>query len=94
MFVVYDARPDGALLGQPGALLSTFGVSAVMHNLGDVGARAGDGVPHCRRVLPPGHRGGSGARVLGTDEALGGRDLGLGMDDEMDTRPERAYDYD
>jgi len=57
------------------------------------GGWSGGGVPHCWWVLH-GHRGGSGARVLGTDEALGGRDLGLGMDDEMDTRPERAYDYD
>jgi len=40
-FVVYDARPGGALLGQPGALLSAFGVSAVMHDLGMWGLERG-----------------------------------------------------
>jgi hypothetical protein len=34
MFVIYGTRPGGALLGQPGALLSEFGVFAVMHDLG------------------------------------------------------------
>ena len=41
MFVVYDARPGGAFLGQPGPLLSTFGVSAVMHDLGMWGLERG-----------------------------------------------------
>lgn len=34
VFVVYGARPGGALLGRPGALLGAFAVSAVMHDLG------------------------------------------------------------
>jgi len=34
VFVVYGARPGGALLGQPGALLGAFAVSAVIHDLG------------------------------------------------------------
>jgi hypothetical protein len=34
VFVVYGARPGGALLGQPGALLGAFAVSVVIHDLG------------------------------------------------------------
>ncbi|KAH9019080.1 hypothetical protein EDB85DRAFT_585567 [Lactarius pseudohatsudake] len=34
VFVVFGARPGGALLGQPGALLGAFGVSAVLHYVG------------------------------------------------------------
>ncbi len=34
IFVVFGARPGGALLGQPGALLGAFGVSALMHYVG------------------------------------------------------------
>jgi len=33
MFIVYSVRPGGALLRQPGALLGTFVVSVVIHNL-------------------------------------------------------------
>jgi len=40
-FVVYDARPGGTLLGQPEALLSAFGVSTVMHDLGMWGFERG-----------------------------------------------------
>ncbi|KAI9450760.1 hypothetical protein F5148DRAFT_574321 [Russula earlei] len=34
VFVVYGARPGGALLGRPGALVGAFAVSAVIHHLG------------------------------------------------------------
>ena len=34
LFVVFGARPGGALLGRPGALIGAFTVSAVMHDLG------------------------------------------------------------
>ena len=34
LFIVFGARPGGALLGRPGALLGAFGVSAVMHHIG------------------------------------------------------------
>ncbi|KAH9059498.1 hypothetical protein EDB87DRAFT_1684577 [Lactarius vividus] len=34
VFVVFGARPGGALLGQQGALLGAFGVSAVLHYVG------------------------------------------------------------
>jgi hypothetical protein len=34
VFVVYGARPGGAIMGRPGALLGAFGVSAVIHDLG------------------------------------------------------------
>jgi len=34
VFVVYDARAGGALLGPPGALPGAFAMSAVMHDLG------------------------------------------------------------
>jgi len=33
-FTAYGARPGGALLGRPGALLGAFGVSAVLHHIG------------------------------------------------------------
>jgi hypothetical protein len=34
IFTVFGARPGGALLGRPGALLGAFGVSAVLHHIG------------------------------------------------------------
>jgi hypothetical protein len=34
MFVVYGARPGGALLGKPGACIGAFAVSAALHDLG------------------------------------------------------------
>lgn len=34
VFIVNGARPGGALLGQPGALMGAFAVSAVFHHLG------------------------------------------------------------
>ncbi|KAI0256027.1 hypothetical protein BJV78DRAFT_1150871 [Lactifluus subvellereus] len=33
-FIVFGARPCGALLGLPGAIMGAFGVSAVLHHLG------------------------------------------------------------
>jgi hypothetical protein len=33
-FIVFGARPGGALLGMPGAVMGAFGVSAVLHHLG------------------------------------------------------------
>jgi hypothetical protein len=34
MFVVYGARPGGALLGKPGACIGAFVVSGILHDLG------------------------------------------------------------
>ncbi|KAH9965542.1 hypothetical protein BGW80DRAFT_1344777 [Lactifluus volemus] len=34
MFVVYGARPGGALFGKPGACIGAFAVSAALHDLG------------------------------------------------------------
>jgi len=34
LFIAFGARPGGALLGRPGALLGAFGVSAVLHYVG------------------------------------------------------------
>ena len=34
LFVVYGARPGGALFGRPGALMGGFAVSAVIHHIG------------------------------------------------------------
>ncbi|KAH9059500.1 hypothetical protein EDB87DRAFT_759986 [Lactarius vividus] len=34
VFVVFGARPGGALFGQPGALFGAFGISAVLHYFG------------------------------------------------------------
>jgi hypothetical protein len=39
MFVVYGARPGGALLWKPGACLGAFVVSSVLHDLGIWGLR-------------------------------------------------------
>jgi hypothetical protein len=33
-FIVFGARPGGALLGLPGAVMGAFGVSAVLHHVG------------------------------------------------------------
>jgi hypothetical protein len=59
-FVIYNTRPGGALLGQRGALLSAFGVFAVMHDLGMWGLGRGSEF-----------RTASGFFLMGTGAALG-----------------------
>jgi hypothetical protein len=51
IFTVFGARPGGALLGRPGALLGAFGVSAVLHHIGMWGLGRGDGIQQLWRVL-------------------------------------------
>ena len=87
MFVVYGARPGGALLGKPGACIGAFAVSGVLHDVGLWGARAWDGVSDHDRVFHAHGRGWRvGIGVRATDGKARGRVLRVGVDNGVDYR--------
>jgi hypothetical protein len=72
MFVVYGARPGGALLGNPGACIGAFAMSGVVHEVGS-GARGWDGVSDQDRAF---HLMGVGGALESGLESLTGRRVG------------------